>query len=235
MPDIQFFTVLGLGFVLGARHALDADHIAAVSTILSQRPSLQASGLVGFSWGFGHTVVLLLVGLAVILMKISIPARLAMACELVVGMMLVGLGSSLAWTLYRERWHVHAHRHDGGTHLHLHSHRVHTGHGHEHWLRVSLRPFLVGMVHGLAGSAALMFMVLSTVRTVWEAIAYILVFGIGSIVGMMLLGVLISLPLVLSASLGQRAQLAVQGLASLGSVGLGFVMIIRIALGEGAL
>lgn len=235
MPDSEFFTVLGLGFLLGARHALDPDHVAAVSTMLSRRPSLQASGLIGFSWGFGHTVVLLLAGLAVILLKISIPARLAMACELVVGMMLVGLGGSLAWTLYRERWHVHAHRHDGGTHLHLHSHWVHADHGHEHWFRVSLRPFLVGMVHGLAGSAALMFVVLSTVRTVWGGIAYILVFGIGSIVGMMLLGLLISLPLALSASLGRHAQLAVQGLASLASVGLGFVMIIRIALGEGTL
>jgi len=88
-------------------------------------------------------------------------------------------------------------------------------------------------MHGLAGSAALMLMVLSTVRTVWEGVAYILVFGLGSIVGMMLLGVVISLPIVLSASFGRRAQEAVQGLASLGSIGLGLTMMVRIGLGDG--
>jgi len=79
MPDAQFITILGLGFVLGARHALDADHVAAVSTILSRRPTLRASGFIGFCWGFGHTAVLLLVGLVVIALKITIPEALAQA------------------------------------------------------------------------------------------------------------------------------------------------------------
>lgn len=228
MSETEFITALGLGLLLGARHALDADHVAAVSAILSRRPDLQSSGFIGFCWGFGHAVMLLVVGAAVILLKVTISEQVALACELGVGVMLVVLGVSLVRTICREQWHLHAHQHDGETHRHLHSHRLRAGHDHQHWLRDSFRPFLVGMAHGLAGSAALMLMVLSTVRSWWEGIVYILVFGAGSIVGMMLLGLLISLPMVFSVSLGWRAQMAVQGLASLGSIGLGLAIIYRI-------
>ena len=221
MPDAQVITVLTLGFVLGARHALDADHVVAVSTILSRRPDLRASGFIGFCWGFGHTAVLLLVGLVVITLKITIPEAVAQILEFGVGLMLVMLGAALAMTIVREGWH-----------LHLHSHQRRSDHTHGHWLRRSLQPLLVGMVHGLAGSAALMLMVLSTVSTLWEGVAYILVFGVGSILGMMLLGLVISLPLVFSASFGRRAQMTMQGLASLGSIGLGLAMMSRIGLGE---
>ncbi|MEW6544411.1 MAG: urease accessory protein [Nitrospirota bacterium] len=231
MSDAHLITLLGLGFLLGARHALDADHLAAISTILSERPSLRTSGFVGFCWGFGHTAVLLLIGSAVILLQVTIPERVAQAFECAVGLMLVLLGISLAVRLVRERWHLHAHRHGGETHLHLHSHRLHPDHGHDHWLRLSLRPLLVGSVHGLAGSAALLLVVLSAVRSPWEGVAYILCFGAGSIAGMMVLGLLISLPLVLSASLGSRVLAVVQGLASLGSVGLGATMLVRLGLG----
>ncbi|MGH7209360.1 MAG: urease accessory protein UreH [Nitrospiraceae bacterium] len=232
MSELDFLTILGFGFLLGARHALDADHVAAVCTILSERPSLSTSGVIGFCWGFGHTTVLLLVGIAVIMLKISIPEPMAVAVELAVGVMLVALGLSLAVTLVRERWHLHAHQHDGETHVHLHHHLRRPDHLHRHWVRLSLKPFVVGMVHGLAGSAALMLMVVSTVRTVGEGLAYILVFGLGSVVGMMLLGVAISIPIVLSASCGRRAQEAVQALASLGSIGLGVTMLVRLGLGS---
>src|SRR2546428_9842080 len=183
MSDLEFLTALGLGSVLGARHALDADGRGAVYEILSDGPNLRASGFIGFCWGFGHTAVLLLVGLAVILLKITIPERVAVALEFGVGLMLVALGVSLAVTLVRERWHLHTHQHDGETHVHLHRHSRQSDHRHGHWLRLSLKPFAVGMVHGLAGSAALMLMVLSTVRTVGEGVAFILGFGLGSVVG----------------------------------------------------
>ena len=232
MPDAQFITVLSLGFVLGARHALDADHVVAVSTILSHRPSLRTSGFIGFCWGFGHTAVLLLVGLVVIALKITIPEAIAEVFEFGVGLMLVVLGVSLAMTIVREGWHLHTHEHDGERHFHLHSHQVDSDHAHGHWLRSSLQPVCVGMVHGLAGSAALVLMVLSTVRTLWEGVVYILVFGVGSVLGMILLGMVISLPLVFSASFGRRTHMTVQGLASLGSIGLGLAMMYRIGLGE---
>src|SRR5438093_11627090 len=119
MAELEFLAVLGLGFLLGARHALDADHVAAVSTILSDRPNLRASGFIGFCWGFGHTAVLLLVGLAVILLKITIPERVAVALEFGVGLMLVALGVSFAVTLVRERWHLDTHQDVGGSDVHL--------------------------------------------------------------------------------------------------------------------
>jgi hypothetical protein len=177
-------------------------------------------------------MVLVLVGLAVILLKVAIPEPLSAAFEFGAGMMLLTLGGSLAWSVFCERRHVYTHRYGDATHLHLHRHRTPPDHGHAHWLRVSFRPFCIGMVHGLAGSAALMLIVFSGMRTAGEGIAYILIFGIGSIAGMMLLGLLISCPFILSASFGRHVHLAVQGLASLGSMGVGLIMMLRIALGS---
>src|SRR4026207_505837 len=122
MLDTEFLTILGLGLVLGLRHALDTDHLAAVSTVVAQRPSLRASGVVGVGGGLGHAVVLLLVGTAVLMLRVSIPDPFALAAEFGVGAMLVFLGGILGVRLVRERWHVHAHDHDGERHLHLHSH-----------------------------------------------------------------------------------------------------------------
>jgi ABC-type nickel/cobalt efflux system permease component RcnA len=219
--------MLGLGFLLGMRHALDADHVAAVSTILARRPDLRRSGLIGLWWGCGHTAVLLAVGLAVLVLKITIPDAVAQAFESVVGLMLVILGLALAATLYREQWHMHAHDHDGQRHVHLHSHRSGEDHAHRHGWRASLPPLVVGMVHGVAGSAALMLAVLSAARTLWEGLAYILLFGLGSILGMTALGVLICLPFFFSDSLGRYGQAAVRGLASVGSIGFGLAILFR--------
>lgn len=229
MLDAQFLTILGLGFVLGARHALDADHLAAVSTILSKRPSLQTSGFIGLCWGLGHTLMLLLVGIVVILLKVTISESLAQTFEFGIGVMLVLLGGSLAWSIYQKEWHLHAHDHDGERHLHLHSHQENESHRHHHWMHLSVRPLLIGLAHGLAGSAALMLMVVATVQTMWQGILYIVIFGIGSIIGMVVLGLLVSVPLVFSAKFGRRVQHVVQGVAGLGSVVLGLIMMIRIA------
>jgi ABC-type nickel/cobalt efflux system permease component RcnA len=227
MPDNQFLTFLGLGFLLGARHALDADHLVAVSTILARAPDFRRSGLIGLYWGVGHTAVLLAVGLAVIALQVTIPASVAQGFEAGVGIMLIVLGGALAVTLYREHWHLHAHAHDGVRHLHLHSHRRSGNHDHRHGWSGSLCPVLVGMVHGLAGSAAVMLVVLPTVRTPWEGIAYIFVFGLGSILGMAVLGLLMSGPFVLSVSRGRWLQIGVQGLASVASIGFGLALLFR--------
>ena len=184
MLDTEFLTILGLGLVLGLRHALDTDHLAAVSTMLAQRPSLRASGMIGLSWGLGHTVVLLLAGAVVLVLRVPIPEPFALAVEFGVGVMLVFLGGMLAVRLVRERWHVHAHDHDGAQHVHLHSHALVEDHGHAHWWRNSIRPFCIGMAHGLAGSAALLLLVLSSARSVSEGLTYIAIFGLGSIIGM---------------------------------------------------
>jgi hypothetical protein len=141
--------------------------------------------------------------------------------------MLIALGLALAVTLYREQWHLHAHEHDGARHVHLHSHRLSDGHAHTHGWRGSVPPLLVGMVHGLAGSAALMLVVLSAARTLWEGVAYILLFGLGSILGMAALAALISLPFFFSVAWGRYGHVAVRGLASLGSIGFGLAMLFR--------
>lgn len=231
MLDIEFLTILGLGLVLGLRHALDTDHLAAVSTILAQRPSLRASSMVGLSWGLGHTVVLLFSGAVVLVLRVPIPEPFAVAAEFGVGAMLVFLGGMLAVRLVRERWHVHAHDHDGAQHMHLHSHVLVEDHGHGHWWRDSIRPFCIGMAHGLAGSAALLLLVLSSARSVSEGLTYIAVFGFGSIIGMVLVGMVVSLPVLWSLNLGRPVFLALQGLASLGSVGIGLTMMYHIAFG----
>jgi hypothetical protein len=232
MLDTEFLTILGLGLVLGLRHALDTDHLAAVSTILAQRPSLRASGMVGFSWGLGHTVVLFLAGAMVLVLRVSIPEPVAVAAELGVGIMLVFLGGMLAIRLIRERWHVHAHDHDGAQHMHLHSHALVEDHGHGHWWRDSIRPFCIGMAHGLAGSAALLLIVLSSAPSVSEGLTYIAVFGLGSIIGMVLVGMVVSLPVLWSLNLGRPVFLALQGVASLGSMAVGLMMMYHIGFGS---
>ncbi len=230
MFDPHTLTILSFGFVLGLRHALDADHLAALSTVLAERPSVQASTIIGFFWGLGHTLMLLCVGMLLLAWNLTIPESLGAALEFAVGMMLVGLGLSLARRIYREQWHLHAHEHEGRAHLHLHSHRAQLDHKHVHWYQGSLRPLLIGMAHGLAGSAALMLIVLSTVTGMGQGIGYILIFGIGSILGMVGVGVLFSLPVVYSVAVGPRAYRIVQGLASLTSIALGLVMMARIGL-----
>jgi hypothetical protein len=213
------------------RHALDADHLAAVSTVLAERPSLQSSTFIGFFWGLGHTLMLLCVGFGVMALNLRIPDSLANLFEFAVGVMLVGLGTSLARRLYLERWHWHRHDHDGRVHVHLHSHRLQLDHVHPHWYQGSLRPLLIGMAHGLAGSAALVLMVLSTVTGLGQGIGYILVFGAGSILGMVGVGLLLSIPVLCSISFGPRAYWTVQGFACLASIGLGLMIMVRIGLG----
>jgi ABC-type nickel/cobalt efflux system permease component RcnA len=221
MTELSVVTTLSLGFLLGARHALDADHLAAVSTIIATQRDLKASGLVGACWGVGHTVTLLLIGLGVIALGFRIPPSFSAACETAVGIMLILLGGSLAWNLWRDRWHVHPHVHDGQAHLHLHTHRTDAGHRHDHDGRAFVKPIFVGMVHGLAGSAALILLLLATVRTLWEGLAYIVAFGVGSIVAMGVIGTMMSLPIVWSTERGRHALVAVQAVACLSSILLG--------------
>ncbi len=227
MPDIQLVTLLGVGFLLGLRHALDTDHLVAVSTVLADRPSLLASGAIGLYWGVGHTFMLLLVGSVVLFCGIHIPDEFEFIAESGVGVLLIVLGGMLALKLYRERWHVHSHHHDGEPHVHFHHHQQQDNHRHRHWIMESIRPFCIGMVHGLAGSAALMLVILATTTDVAAGLLSILVFGLGSIVGMMVIGITISLPVIWSRSISRRLFVGVQGFASLASVLFGVWMLVK--------
>ena len=176
--------------------------------------------------------MLLCVGAAVLVLRWSIPDSVARGAEFAVGIMLLVLGGSLGMRVLRERWHIHSHDHDGKRHTHLHTHAIVPTHGHSHWWRESVKPLFIGMAHGLAGSAALVLVVASSSHTLLQGLGYIAVFGVGSIIGMMLIGLGLSVPMVWSLSAGQPVVLAVQALASLGSIGMGLSMLIRIALGE---
>jgi MFS family permease len=226
-------SVLALGFVLGLKHAVEVDHLAAVSTIVSERKSLLSSLLVGGLWGVGHTVSLLVAGILVIVLHVEISERAALALEFMVGLMLVALGAGALGKLWRKgRLHLHAHSHGGRAHVHPHIHDdkpeadAHTHHG----LRPGMRPLLIGMVHGLAGSAALMLLVLSTIQTPLIGFVYIILFGAGSIGGMMVMSLLVSLPLYLTATRFGRADLMMRGLAGLFSLCFGLFMVYQIGV-----
>ena len=216
--------VLGLGFVLGLRHALDVDHVAAVSTIVTQRRSLWASSLVGAVWGLGHTASLLAVGLVVIGLRAEIPPRLASFFELGVAAMLIGLGANLLWTIARGGWvHVHAHAHDGRAHVHPHVHASGAVR-HDHGFGAGRRPFFVGLVHGLAGSAALMLVVAASIPSPAMALTYVAVFGIGSVGGMTAMTAMVGAPLAMVTARFARAETALRAGAALGSVSIGVLV-----------
>jgi ABC-type nickel/cobalt efflux system permease component RcnA len=228
-------SVLAFGLVFGLKHAVEADHLAAVSTIVSQRKGLLSSSLVGGLWGVGHTISLLIAGVGVLLLHVKIGERTAMALEFCVAVMLIALGANALTKLLRGgALHAHAHHHGGRAHFHPHIHdgQAEPPHAH-HGLSFSARPVLVGMVHGLAGSAALMLLVLSTVSSSLIGIAFIVVFGIGSIGGMLVMSALVSLPLQLTANRFRRTHSTVQMLAAIFSIGLGLVMAYEIGFLDG--
>jgi sulfite exporter TauE/SafE len=228
--------VLAFGFVLGLKHAVEADHLAAVSAIVSERKSLWASSLVGGLWGLGHTLALLVAGAVVILFHFRVGERTERVLEFAVGLMLIALGVNALRKLARGgRLHLHTHRHGGRAHIHPHIHDgapepgPHTHHG----LRLGPRPLLVGMVHGLAGSAALTLLVLSTISSPFIGLLYLVVFGVGSAGGMMLMSALFGLPVYLTATRFARANLAVRGLAGLFSLCLGLFTVYQIGFVDG--
>ena len=219
--------ILGIGFFLGMRHATDPDHVVAVSTIVSREKSIARAGWIGIFWGVGHTLTIVVVGAAIILFGFVIPPRLGLALEFSVALMLILLGilnltGAMRWISHKlspthpeqNIEHSHVHVHGGKAHFHPHTH----GDSAEHhgteldpprWLRApfarlgwfhSLRPLLIGVVHGLAGSAAVALLVLGTIRSPRWAIFYLLIFGVGTIVGMMLMTLAFAVPMTVAGN-----------------------------------
>jgi high-affinity nickel permease len=221
-------TVMLLGFILGLKHALDPDHMVAISTIVGESKSVKRSSLIGTFWGLGHTTSLLLAGVAVIALKVQISDRAGLLMEFGVALMLVALGlNSMLKPLRGWKVHFHRHTHDGSTHSHLHVHRAGEEHSHQHrhLMRFGARPFFVGMVHGMAGSAALMILVLATIPSAIAGLIYIAVFGLGSVGGMLIMSSLISLPFVLTRKRFHRFTEGLQVLAGLFSLSFGLFLI----------
>ena len=194
---MSFASVLVFGFLLGLRHAFEADHLVAVSTLVTPKRSLWKSVRFGVIWGLGHSATLLAVGGVVLILQVSIPPLLELSLEGLVGVMLVGLGLMTLLDCRRRRIHLHQHTHGGSTHLHFHAHVKGPEHFHQHGGETGWRPLLIGMVHGLAGSAAVLLLTVATAPSPVESLLYIVSFGCGSILGMgaasLLFGVLFSL------------------------------------------
>ncbi|HTH38084.1 MAG TPA: hypothetical protein VL572_08960 [Pyrinomonadaceae bacterium] len=190
--ELSTVSLLVIGFALGLQHAVEADHLAAVSTIVSEKKSILTASVVGGLWGLGHTIALFVIGAIVIFLKVQISETAETRLEALVGVMLILLGSNAIRKLYSAKTvHVHKHEHDGREHIHIHSHDPGSETSHH---RFSPRSILIGMVHGLAGSAALMLLILPVIPSPAVALLYILIFGIGSIGGMMAMSFLIGLP-----------------------------------------
>jgi len=183
------------------RHALEADHFAAVASITSRGLSTRQSIRQGVAWGLGHTITLFLFGAAVLLIDRVIPVQLAETLEFVVGGMLILLGLDVLWRAYKNRIHYHLHKHDNEIpHFLVHSHAGEVEHAnselkHQHNSEFPVRALFVGLIHGMVGSTALILLTLNSVPTIGLGLAYIALFGIGSIVGMGLLSMIISIPL----------------------------------------
>lgn len=212
------FAVLGLGLVFGLKHATEVDHVVAVSNIVSEQRKLWRAALVGGLWGVGHTASLVIVGAVVLVLRVAISERVASGLEFCVALMIIGLGAAtFTRSLRRSRrtpLHLHQHRHDGLEHAHIHFHEAGTEHArrlaphahtataetHSHAItRIGIKPLVVGAVHGLAGSAALTLLVLAQIPSPLVGLLYLSVFGVGSIVGMLVMSGLVGLPFVLSA------------------------------------
>ncbi|WP_298373013.1 urease accessory protein [uncultured Bradyrhizobium sp.] len=198
------FGILSLGFLLGMQHALEPDHIAAVSSIAARRTHVGDIVKHGLTWGLGHTLTLFLFAGAAILLGHAIPETVAQPIETAVGVMLVGLGAHVWWRLWRDRVHFHTHSHgDGMTHFHAHSHagdilpHVRAAHSHAHGFR--WRTLLVGLMHGMAGSAALLVLTVSQAPNPVIGLGYVALFGVGSMIGMGVLSSVIAVPLAASA------------------------------------
>lgn len=218
------FTLL-LGLLLGIKHAFEADHIIAVSTILTEQRNSYKSALVGTFWGIGHTATLFIVGIIILLAKVSIPARISNILEFGVGIMLVFLGIR-NFMQGRILIHQHEHKHNNTNHKHKHYHKGETN------LHAHHKSFFIGSVHGLAGSGALMILVLSTINSVTQGLYYIILFGIGSIFGMTAMSFIIGLPFTYGVNKSPNIEKYIRVVAGTLSIIFGLYVIYQIGIVE---
>ncbi|MEO5719549.1 MAG: high-affinity nickel-transport family protein [Chthoniobacterales bacterium] len=251
----SLLAILLLGFFLGMRHATDSDHVVAVTTIVSRQRSIGHAAWTGIFWGIGHSLTLLVVGGAIILFGVVVPERLGMSFEFCVALMLILLGAINLNATFRTvenvsvanaAVHQHTHQHGDYSHNHSHGHERAT-HGHSEQsvppalldrrfgrLRIyqALRPLVIGSVHGLAGSAAVALLVLPIIHDPTWAMGYLLVFGVGTIAGMMLITAAIAVPV----SYSTRFQFLHRHLGTAAgflSVGFGLFLVYQIGFVDG--
>jgi ABC-type nickel/cobalt efflux system permease component RcnA len=230
LASLGTLAVLGLGLVFGLKHATEVDHVVAVSTIVSEHRNILRAALVGALWDAGHTASLIAVGVVVLVLRIAIPEQVANWLEFAVALMIIGLGVSAFLSALRRRSevHLHRHRHDGIDHAHIHFHEDDSQHSgavvvHSHAIsRIGIKPLLVGAMHGLAGSAALTLLVLTQIESAALGLLYLIIFGAGSIVGMLLMSTIVGLPFALSARRLSGVSYGLQSIAGALSIAFGF-------------
>jgi high-affinity nickel-transport protein len=251
-------TIVALGFFLGMRHATDPDHVIAVTTIVARQRKAGSAAWIGALWGLGHTLTILTVGGGIILFRWVIPPRIGLSMEFSVGLMLILLGAmnlTGIWRLIADRKAaakerpLHSHPHGHGDFVHDHPHG-HGSEGHPHdpertpvgWLDRRfgglgacrwVRPLLVGIVHGLAGSAAVALLVLATITDPTWAVFYLLVFGLGTVAGMMLITAAIAAPFAWGSARSSRVGEVLRISSGVLSLGFGLFLAWRIAMVQG--
>ena len=228
--SFDLLAVLSIGLVFGLKHATEVDHVVAISTIVSRHQSVFRSAFVGALWGAGHTASLLIIGAIVLSLRIAIPERVSGWLELGVALMIIGLGISALWRALRanSEVHVHQHSHDGLSHTHVHFHEHESKHNprsrsvHSHTVsQIGWKPVLIGMMHGLAGSGALTLLVLAQISSPLLGFLYVATFGLGSIIGMLLMSGLIGLPFAFTSGKLTPLHQGLQTLAALFSICFG--------------
>lgn len=220
---------LPLGLLIGMAHALEADHLAAVATMMERAGNRRRLIMRGIFWGAGHTIALFSICSLVLLFGLNISSRVEAGLEMAVGIMIFGLGAHLIWKMRRAGVHAHVHEHgDGKVHLHLHQHETlgeaheASSHDHNHAARSGIAKALsIGLLHGAAGSAGLLVLMLAATQDVWQAYVYAGVFGIGSILGMAALTAVVSLPLVALHRRGRMMQVLTSGAIAAGAIYVG--------------
>jgi hypothetical protein len=217
-------SVLGIGLALGFRHALEPDHVAAVTTLAGQQARLRDAWRLAVAWSFGHTATVALVAVAAAALGLRLPETLWPVADLVVGLTLVALGGSVLVRWARGRWHVHAHAHDGVSHLHLHSHAHGAAHSHRHpaaGLRWALG---IGLLHGLAGSGAILALLVASAPTRAAQGSWLATFGIGTVVGMLVVSSLVFGVIRAGSRRGTAWVAALRLTAAMGAVAVGAML-----------
>lgn len=224
--------VAGIGLILGFRHAFEPDHLAAVSTLATRQGSLAAAGRLGLAWALGHTASVAAVVLALIVAGVHLPETLRTAADFLVASLLVGLGASVIYRYARGRWHLHAHVHgpDEERHLHLHSHASGGSHRHTHSGADVRHSLGFGLLHGLAGSAPIVVLIVAAAATPTAQLATFVAFGAGTMLGMLAVSLSLAVLIRLGAPQGVRWARALHLTSAAASVAVGVVLAARTML-----